>query len=227
MPPLTIGVHRYMYCKGLYRDIHKFFANRSWTPTAEQSTISGVTWLELFVLFDVSGARTSKGDHIKDPKARKRADARNKKRSKLQGGRTTIGNAIVQPSLDEELKRSKAIVRHIAKREVDKDQGRWFLMEARAKFRRLGPLAVWGNQPAIAAHVQMTKEEVGSVTESIPKQKIGHNPKAMKRYGEMMQRRRSHEEESKVEGATTEAIQQREVNDCDNKILLKYARIAV
>ena len=42
-----------------------------------------------------------------------------------------------------------------------------------------------------------------------------------------MQRRRSHEEESKGEGATTEAIQQREVNDCDNKILLKYARIAI
>ena len=79
MPPPTIGVQRYMYCKGFYRDIHKFLANRSWTPTEERSMTSGVTWLELFILFDVTGARTSKGDHIKDPKAKRRADARNKK----------------------------------------------------------------------------------------------------------------------------------------------------
>ena len=56
MPPPAIGVHRYTYCKNLYRDIHKFLANRSWAPTDEESTISGVTWLELFVLFDTSGA---------------------------------------------------------------------------------------------------------------------------------------------------------------------------
>ena len=118
MPPPTIGVHRYMYCEGLYQDIHKFLANRSWTPTEEQSMTSGVTWLELFILFDVTGARTSKGDHIKDPKARRRADARNKKRSKQQGRRTNIENAIVQPSLDAEHNRFKAIVRHIAKHEA-------------------------------------------------------------------------------------------------------------
>ena len=142
MPPPTIGVHRFTCYKGLYRDIHKFLANRSWTPTAEQSTISGITWLELLVLFDVSGARTAKGDHVKDAKARKRADARNKKRIKQQGSRTIIGNALVQPTLDEELNTFKAIVRHIGKHEVDKDQGRWFLMEIRAKMRRLGALAV-------------------------------------------------------------------------------------
>ena len=93
----------------------------------------------MFVLFDVTGARTSKGDHIKDPKARERVDARNKRSIKQQGGRA-IGNAIVQPSLDEELKRFKAIVRHIAIHEVDKDQGKWLLMEARAKSGGLGPL---------------------------------------------------------------------------------------
>jgi len=155
------GEERYTYVgctgsratKGLYRDIHKFLANRSWTPTAEQSTISGITWPEPFVLLDVSGARTAKGDHVKDAKARKRADARNKNRIKQQGSRTRIGNALVQPTLDEELKRFKAIVRHIAKHEVDSDQGRWFLMETIARHRRLGALAVWGNQPAMAAHL--------------------------------------------------------------------------
>ena len=88
-------------------------------------------------------------------------------------------------------------MRHIAKHEVDKDQGRWFLMETRAKLRRFGPLAVWGNQPAIAAHVLMTKDEVESVTENILKQKVGHNPKAMKRYTELLKRRWSKEDEKK------------------------------
>ena len=82
-------------------------------------------------------------------------------------------------------------MRHIAKHEVDKDQGKWFLMEARAKLRRLGPLAIWGSQPAIAAHIHMTKAEIDNVTENILKQKIGHNPKVMKRYSEMMQRRKN------------------------------------
>ena len=92
MPPPVMGVHRFSYCKGLYLDIHKFLANRRWTPIVEQSTTSGITWLELFALFDVTGARTRKGDHVKDPKAKERADARNKKRSR-QPTRRSIGNA--------------------------------------------------------------------------------------------------------------------------------------
>ena len=226
MPPPAIGVHRYTYCRNLYRDIHKFLANRSWAPTDEESTISGVTWLELFVLFDTSGARTNKGDHIKDPKAKKRADARSKRNGKQQGGRN-LGNATVQSTLDAELKRFKAVVRHIAKHEVDKEQGKWFLMEARAKLRRLGPLAIWGNQPAIAAHIDMTKDEIDRITENILKQKIGHNPKVMKRYSEMIRRRSNHEEQSKPEEASPEATQGRETKDNYNKILLKYARVAV
>ena len=189
--------------------------------------ISGVTWLELFVLFEVTGARTSNGDHVKDPKARKRTDARNKKRKNQKEGWTTIGNAIVQPSLDEELKRFKAIVRHIAKHEVDKDQGRWFLMETRAKLRRLGPLAVWGNQPAMAAHVLLKKDEVESVTENILKQKVGHNPKATKRYTELLKTRRSKEEKSREAETTADERQQREADEDDDRISLKYARIAV
>ena len=53
MPPPVMGVHRFSYCKGLYLDIHKFLANRRWTPIVEQSTTSGITWLELFALNDV------------------------------------------------------------------------------------------------------------------------------------------------------------------------------
>ena len=84
-----------------------------------------------------------------------------------------------------------------------------------------------GNQPAVAAHVQMTQEEVAIVTENILKQKVGHNPKAMKRYHEMLQKRRSKEDQNKTERTTTQESQQRDEHDDDNKIILKYGRIAV
>ena len=132
IPPPVFGLHKYAYCKGLYRDVHRFMANRSWTPTSSQSSVSGVTWLELFILFDVSGARTVKGEHIKDPKAKHRADARNKK-AKKDERQGTRGNPIAKPSLDEELKRFKAIVRHIAKQELGGEQGKSFLMEKKSQ----------------------------------------------------------------------------------------------
>ena len=79
-------------------------------------------------------------------------------------------------------------------------------METRAKLRRLGPLAIWGSQPAIAAHIYMTKAEVENVIENILKQKIGHNPKVMKRYSEMMERRKKHEATRAMQGPRKKAV---------------------
>ena len=39
---------------------------REWAETDTEERIGGVTWLELFILFDTSGARTIEGRHIKD-----------------------------------------------------------------------------------------------------------------------------------------------------------------
>ena len=49
------------------------------------SSTGGTTWLELFILFDVAGARSSNGDHVKDIEAAKRANARRSKQEQQEG----------------------------------------------------------------------------------------------------------------------------------------------
>ena len=38
------------------------------------SEVGGVTWIELFVLFDTSGSRSAAGDHVKDLEAKARVE---------------------------------------------------------------------------------------------------------------------------------------------------------
>ena len=138
-----MGHHKFSYCGPLYGDIHRFLATMEWRPIEHESNTSGVTWLELFILFDTTNARNEQGKHIKDRDAKKRADARTKKRRSEGGAKgRSHGQAIVEPSLDEELKRSKAIVRNITRHELNQTQTNWFGMERRAKLRRLGGLDV-------------------------------------------------------------------------------------
>ena len=68
---------------------------------------------------------------------------------------------------------------------------------------------------------------MASITENILNQKVGHNPKAKKRYEEMLQRRRSKEDQSKAEGTVMQGTQRKDEKEDDNKILLRYGRIAV
>ena len=74
LAPPARGKHRFAHCQQNYLDIHKFMANRQWAPTLKESTTSGITWLELFILFDTTGARTKHGEHIKDAEAAVRAE---------------------------------------------------------------------------------------------------------------------------------------------------------
>ena len=48
-PPST-GRHRFTFCQTMYRDIHRFHAQRMWVPANDTHQVSGVTWLELFAL---------------------------------------------------------------------------------------------------------------------------------------------------------------------------------
>ena len=86
------------------------------------------------------------------------------------------------PCSNEELTRFKTICRHIMRHETDADQAPWFRIDQRYNLKRLSRLGVEGNQPAIAAFVDMTKHEREVVARSIFMQKIGHNNKAMKQY---------------------------------------------
>ena len=127
------------------------------------------------------------------------------------------GQAIIEPTLDEELKRFKAICRSITRHELDQTQSSWFDMERKARLRRLGGLAVVGNQPALQVHVKASVEEKAIIARSIMQQKIGSNPQTMKKYEELKARRKEHDDEGGERGRCEES----------QSILLKFARIAV
>ena len=90
----------------------------------------------------------------------------------------------MKPSLNDEIGRFKAIVRHITRHETTREQATWFRMENRMNFKRLAKLGVEGRQPAVAAFVKMTCQERRQAARSIMLQKVGNNPKAMKAYDE-------------------------------------------
>ena len=94
-------------------------------------------------------------------------------------------SAIVQPSMEEEVKRFKAIFRHITAHDLPNEQKAWFKAEPRMALRRLAPLGIDGNQAAIAGYCQMGEDERRRITKAILSQKIGANPKAAKIYNEL------------------------------------------
>ena len=122
MSPAKKGHHKMKTFQHMYKDIHRFIGEREWAPIEHGKPIGGVTWIELFILFDISGARSDKGDHIKDPQATKRANERKQEREqkgRKEGKKYKGETAIVKPSLQEELKRFKDIFRHITKHEIE------------------------------------------------------------------------------------------------------------
>ena len=85
---------------------------------------------------------------------------------------------------EAEVQRFKAIVRHIAKHELEPHQSGWFQMESRGKLRRLAGLGIYGHQPGIAAHVATNPEEEERVVEAILRQKVGSCSNTMRQYKE-------------------------------------------
>ena len=66
-----------------------------------------------------------------------------------------------KPTLAEELKTFKAMVRHITKYEAGTKTGKWFQANNRPRLRRLGSLGANGHQPATAAYCKLTGKEKG------------------------------------------------------------------
>ena len=77
LPPPIMGKHRHAFCQQLYLDVHDFLSCRKWAPTNLEEDVGGVTWAELFVMFDTCGRRSPKGEHVADPQMQKCAEARN------------------------------------------------------------------------------------------------------------------------------------------------------
>ena len=173
----------------MYLDIHKFLKEKRWAPTNPEENVAGVTWAELFIMFDTSGQRSQGGEHVIDMKAKQRADERRKaKASKEDRSRRSKGkrceDVVVKPVYEAEILRFKAIVRQIAKHELEPQQSSMFQMESRSRLRRLAGLGIYGHQPGIAAHVATEPEEEEKVVEAILRQKVGSCNKTMKQYKE-------------------------------------------
>jgi len=156
----------------------------------------------MFVLFDLCGERTVGGMHTKDREATERARSRREKgkgakeKDARKGKRRPeVADAVVKPSMNDEVKRFKAIVRHITSHDLPEDQKSWFKSEPRAALRRLAPLGVEGNQPAIAAYCFVSKSEQAMIKKAILGQKIGANPKAAKAHEQHIQAQASSSEE--------------------------------
>ena len=152
--------------------------------------VGGITWIEMFVLFDTAGSRSANGNHVKDPEAKERAEKRQRKNGKVkkEGKGAEAHDAVVKPKLDEELKKFKAIVRNIATHELDEHQKGMFLVDDRSKLRRLAKLGIQGHQPAIKAFCQINEEEKEIIVQSLLQQKVGSNPKSNKAYREFAKR---------------------------------------
>ena len=190
----TKGKHRFMHCQDMYEQVHAFLEHRKWLPVSSDDDVSGITWIELFALFDLFGGRTEKGQHQKDAETTKRVEKRKLKSICARDKKDNLTNtmAVTKPKLDEEIKLFKAIVRHVFRHEVRSGKAKWFRMDSRANLRRLGNLGVSGHQPALMFFCHMTREEKIKITEAILKQKVANNKKADAIYAEHSGKGRDH-----------------------------------
>ena len=91
-------------------------------------------------------------------------------------------SAVCKPTLDEEIKSIKPIVRHIMRHETAVDQSKSFHAGSKNRLRRFAKLGLLAHQPAIAAYCKVIEEERGVIIESLLQQKVGSKPKSMKVY---------------------------------------------
>ena len=79
MPPPIKGKHKHSYCQTLYEDVHSFMQQREWAYAHPEGNASGMTWTEMFILFDTAAYRTKEAKHIKNKDALRRATQRRDK----------------------------------------------------------------------------------------------------------------------------------------------------
>ena len=69
----TKGNHKFTQRQKLYEQVHNFLSKRKWAPAKADTDVGGITWIELFVLFDTTGYRSEEGHHIKNRAATKKS----------------------------------------------------------------------------------------------------------------------------------------------------------
>ena len=76
LPRPLQGKHRFSNRMQLYVSVHTFLSSRRWAEAPKECETAGVTWLELFILFDTTGARLHDAEHVKNQDALNRAQNR-------------------------------------------------------------------------------------------------------------------------------------------------------
>ena len=114
-----------------------------------------------------------------DPEVKERAERRKAEQASMGElpKKYAERSAILKPALDAELARFKAIVRHIARHELDDLQADMFTMDDCSRYRRLAKIGIYGHQPGVAAHVKTTQVEDQCMVEGLIAQKVGSRPK--------------------------------------------------
>ena len=59
----TKGNHRFAQCQMLYEDVHSFLKQRKCAPAQMDTEVGGITWIELFILFEITGSIRQVGQH--------------------------------------------------------------------------------------------------------------------------------------------------------------------
>ena len=76
-------------------------------------------------------------------------------------------DATVKPTVEEELVKFKAIVRHITRHEANHQQGDWFKVASRSELRRLASLCIFAHQVAVVAYCKVSDEERETIIDSL------------------------------------------------------------
>ena len=191
------GKHKFKHCQSMYEQVHTFLGHRKWAYAHPHSEAGGITWAEMFILFDTKGGKTTAWQHEKSPAAMERARKRKSKAKKTNINDTV---AVAKPTYDEEIKQFKAICRYILNNDLQEEQRKWFRFEMRPQWRRLALLGIEGNQPAISAYCETSKEEDEKIAEAIVRQKVGANPKTTKAHVEMTRQKREKRPQTSTRG---------------------------
>ena len=56
----TKGNHKFIHRQKLYEEVHNFLSKRKWAPVQVDTDAGGITWIELFVLFDTTETEVKK-----------------------------------------------------------------------------------------------------------------------------------------------------------------------
>ena len=90
----------------MYEQIHNFLQKRNWAQVSNDGEVSGITWIELFVLFDIAWERTELGQYLKKPDSVHESSQTETQISMHQEQENNLNSTTVvtKATLDEEIK---------------------------------------------------------------------------------------------------------------------------